>query len=351
MEGSKRRADSSDLSEDESEKNVFTISEQLFQKLHEMGFSENAIKKSIASGCVDEATCTQWITMHAGHPELDTPLAEGVVVNVKAKRYLTEEEREAKIQELRLKAKAKKEAEKEELHKKELERIKFGREAIDAERRRKELIRQQEAKEKELEKQRDLLARRRVKLQVKVDKLVRKGRSEEEARGIAEAELKAEEAAEAEAEARRRAERQATLAASQAAAASAPPRPLFVPSTNAFSVLKQIYDEPALSLEEAVKLASQLKANAAGGNAAAQAGCTILSTILHNIVRDPLNNKLRVLKTTTGAFTNKILPAPDVIRLLRFCNFDVAENAEGEQILINNAVVIRLLETILQGIC
>lgn len=351
MEGGKRRESSPDV-EDDSERDVFTISEQLFQKLQEMGFSDNAIKKSIVSGCVDEATCTQWITMHKGHPDLDTPLADGVVVNIKAKRYLTEEEREAKVQELRMKAKAKKEAEKEELHKKELERIKFGREAIEAERRRKEIIREQEAKEKERERKADIIAKRRIRLQLRVDRLKRGGRSEEEAYELAEQELQAEEAKEAEEEAKRLAEKQAALEAQRAAAATAASvlRPLSLPSTSVFSVLKQIYEEPALSLDDAVKLASQLKTNATGGNAAATAGCTILSTILHNIVRDPLNNKLRVLKTTTSAFMNKILPAPDVIRLMRFCNFDVAENAEGEQILVNNTVVLYVLEKILQTI-
>lgn len=334
-----------------SNEEVFSISESLFETLKTKGFSENAIKKSIVSGCIDESTCTQWIEMHAGHPELDNPLPDGVVVNIKIKRYLTEEERLAKVEELRQKAKEKKAQEmekaKEEAHRKELERIKFGRDAIEAERRRKELLRETEAREKERQKKIDMEAKRRIKLQLRVDKLMRGGKSEDAARELAEAQLKEEEEAEAAAElaranAKKEAGRQATQQESKPLAA------LVFPAVSAAATIKQVYeDEPEMCLEEALTLCKRIGADLS--DAAVNARKT-LTTILFNIVKDPLNNKLRVLKTTTGTFTNKILPLPDALRLLRFCHFDAAEDAEGVKILINNTVLLRPMEKVLHAL-
>lgn len=325
---------------------TFTISEQLFETLREKGFSENAIKKSIISGCIDESTCTAWITMHAGHEELNTPVTGGIV-NIVKKKFLTEEEKAEKVNELREKIRLKKLEEEEEKkkaqHRKELERIDFGRNAIEAERRRKELLKQQELREKERDREIDAIAKRNVKLRLKADKLVRGGMSEVEAYTTAEAQLKAEEAAQKEKE------EKAKLVTPPATA----PIPLqeisahlftFKAPLDAETVLKEIYDEPPLELSQALELCKALQI---GDSLEVKAALPVLTKIIANILHNPLENKLRILKPSSSTFSSKLLPSKDALRILRFCNFDLSADQEGNTVLLNNTVVLRKLEKLI----
>lgn len=323
---------------------TYSISEQLLQALVAKGFSENAIKKSIVSGCIDEGTCTQWITMHEGHEELDTPLPDGVVVNVKVKRFLSEEEKKAKVEELRIKALEKKAAEKEkekaEGYQKEIDRIQFMRDSAVAEQRRKELIREREMKEKEEEKARDAEAKFRIKLQLRIDRLVRGGVKEEDARIIAEKALR-EEQEKIEKEAA--ANREAALAARREYQVASSSAPFAAPPVNPLVTMRNIYDAAPASWEDVNKSIQRL--NQAGD--ATVKTRSALKSVLANICNDPLNTKFRLLRVTSTPFQTQFLSATDSIYVLRWCNFDLGESQEGAEVLMCNTVVMRLIQRVL----
>lgn len=327
---------SSDGTEDE--KVTYSITEQLFELLQSKGFSENAIKKSIVAGCIDESTCTQWINMHEGHPELDTPLEEGITVIIKPKRILTEEERAKKVEELREKAKEKKLAreaeEKADELRREKERIEFRKTAGEIEKRRSEMLKEKKLRDEKNEIELDAKARRRAKLKIKIDAFVRTGKSVEDATVMAEVKLREEE----EEAARKKEETKKIDRAARVNVAA----PQFVVLRNALNVLEEIYAEPLPDGHKAASLLKCLKECDGGAQAA-----SLLKTIVSNICSEPLNTKVRVLKTTTNSFTNKILPYPDLLRILRFCDFDMAEDAEGNKVLISNLVLLGKIKEVL----
>nr|CCC51401.1 conserved hypothetical protein [Trypanosoma vivax Y486] len=179
------------LSEEEDTKKYY-ITENLFETLKAMGFSENAIKKSIVAGCVDESTCVQWITMHTGHPELDTPLESGVEVIVRVKRVLTDAEREAKVRELREKAQAKKEEEKRAAMEEERQRIEAGRKALEIKEKHDKIRLNNELAAMRKQREEDAIARKRVRVQILADRYVRQGLKPDDARRKATEEIEEE---------------------------------------------------------------------------------------------------------------------------------------------------------------
>eukprot|EP00796_Vickermania_ingenoplastis_P004911 gene4911-3523_t len=333
---------------DDDSAQTYTISEQLFNTLVAKEFSENAIKKSIVAGCVDESTCTQWITMHAGHPELDTPLEAGVVVNVKAKRFLTEEERAAKVAELKQKAKEMKAQKAEEEHKKELERIKFAREAAEAERRRKEYLKEKELRDLERAKAEDAVAKQKIQLQLRIDRLMRGGKEAKEARAIAEAEMK-KEAVEAAAKEAQRLEARAAAARAigEQIAKSINTNQHTPPVLGGAMVVDQVFDEAEIDLSQATAMVATMKED---GSPTCSAALELLKSILLKIVEDPLEKKKRMLSVNSPAFNNKLAPVSDTVRILRYCNFEKGKTNEGKSVLICNAVSKPRINTILMAL-
>lgn len=366
----------------DEERKHYTISSDLFDALKTMGFGENAIKKSIVAGCVDQSTCTQWIRMHRDHPELDTPLDDGVDVTIKAKRVLTEEERKAEIQRMHEKIQRKKEEKKMEEHRKDLERIHLGRKIIDT----KQMIDsvRRELDQKEVQRQRlaDIQARRRVRLQILIDKYTRQGKSTEEAQRAAEEELNATQRV-AQSEAARRLRDSAETDADTAdkhdgvharteTASTAPeeadsvsqsksnePWVLSVcasPSESIEDRLRALFDQPAPSQEAVDALVAAVRdihsdGTRVDGNSGPGAVCLqTIKVILTNIRNSPFDLKKRNLKVATRALSQKVLPVPAAVQLLRICNFDLCTDSTGEQLLVCSALVMRRLQRVLDCI-
>ncbi|RNF23015.1 putative ubiquitin regulatory protein (ISS) [Trypanosoma conorhini] len=314
------------------------ISQKLFEELQGKGFSDNAIKKSIVAGCVDAGTCTQWITMHEGHPELDTPLEEGVEVVVKAKRVLTEAERERKVQELREKAKAKVEEEKRAAAEKERERIAMGRKAMETREMLEKLRREADLAEVRKQKEADLIARRRVKVQLLADKYARQGKTMEEALRIAESEV--EEAV------HKRRQETAQVESKELASVRDD-----VPNTASWNIgrllaqttpLADVFDRPLDPPSSLPRLVDEVRNYE---DAAVARQClAVLRTILTNIRESPFDTTKRSLKTTSSVFRTKIGPLPSAIQLLRTCGFQLATDANGNESMVSTTVVIRVIE-------
>jgi hypothetical protein len=346
------RSSSVSSSDDSSNsgRNTYTIRQTLFDSLQARGFSENAIKKSIVSGCVDEATCTQWIQMHEGHPELDTPLEPGVEVVVKAKRVLTEAEREAKVRELQERIKQKKMEEKEELQRKERDRLEMMRKVAQMRNEMDDVRRKMDVEEARREKAADLEARRRVKIQIAADRLQRKGLSKDEAYATAEREF--EEAAE-----RGRAEAAEKLAKLQEAALSSASKETATAGSAGTWDLSAVTAAAsaeakldAMFAGDVPSSAEELVARIQQHTPATQAEDCIrtLRLILNNIIADPFDAKKRTLRVSTKAFRDAVLPVEEATQLLRWCGFNLSTDANGGHAICLSTVVIRKLRRALE---
>nr|CCC93610.1 conserved hypothetical protein [Trypanosoma congolense IL3000] len=324
---------SSDCSE--SEKKKYYISQALFELLQAKGFSDNAIKKSIVAGCVDEGTCTQWIKMHEGHPELDTPLEPGVQVVVRMKRILSEEEKEAKVKELREKARAIAEQEKRQAQEDERRRILMGRKALETREALDKIRRESEQAAFKKEKQQNLVARRRIRTQILTDKYIREGFKPEDARRRAEEQLDEED--------RNRREQmlaQANVKQEDKPATSEVQSPS-VWNVRAVTPLSKIFDQPPLpvsSFPELVAAVFNLE------DAATSRHCvTMLRTILTNICAHPFDTTKRTLKTSTSAFCTKLLPVQPALQLLHACGFRLSTDPDGTETIAATTVVFRVI--------
>ncbi|KAH9581952.1 PUB domain [Trypanosoma melophagium] len=325
----------------------YFISQTLFETLQGKGFSDNAIKKSIVAGCVDEGTCTQWITMHEGHPELDTPLDGGVEVVVRVKRVLTEAEREAKVRELREKAKAKSEETKRLAAEEERKRIEMGRKALETKEMLDALRREAELAAVRKEKEADAVARRRVKLQILADKYVRRGMSREEAERTAEAEL--------EAAAQKKREESAALM-NNATRDSETTKGEVGYATNMWDLQRvtastghSLYDVFAKPAEPPSMLPHLVEEMLKHKDDSVVRQCiTVLRTVLVNVHDHPFDITKRTLKTSTNAFSTKLLPVLPALQLLHTCGFELVTDANGSESLTAATVVIRVIEQALE---
>lgn len=347
----------------------YSIDEDLFNELTGMGYSANAVKKSIMCGCIDSNTCQQWLQISLDHPDLNADLEPHVEVTVKKKRVLTEAERAAKVEELKQKIIETKKREEVEGKKSALDaekaRIRNGKLALEAKEQRDARARQQIYEDRRREKEADRIAKEKLHLEMQADKLVRQGMTREDAVKKAHADHE-----EAKAEAKRRAaedaarlerERQEAAAinardgasnAGNGAAKSAGWNLSHLvgeadgsaPSGGAPSaggagsgdvVLDFDRDVPVPQcpapsdfldvLRKADELA-QAKHGANDGAAVALVARETLSRVVQAIIDQPLERKVRTLRATSKVFTHKLLPMPLSCAFLRLCGFQEASS-------------------------
>lgn len=387
----------------------YTITEDLLNSLLAMGFSENAIKKSIACGCVNEESCVQWITMQLDHPELNTPLEPHIRVTVRQKRVLTEEERAAKVAELKEKIRIKKEQEaiaaRENALKAERARIAMGKNAHEVKEQLEEMKRRQAQEERRKEKAADAAAREKLQIDLAVDKLVRQGKTPEEAKRIAVEQHEAkkremedekrrraeEQLAErrAEAEMRQReqqtgisggggggsgwnlasvlgadqvtAEEQFARAATSSSAAAGPARPQpaatgpIVTGVDEFSPEDMGAATPEAFRALRERMASHDLSTCDGdGKARYLTAVATLQTIIRGVLQAPLDVKKRQLRLSNAAIQNRLLVVPHAVQFLRLAGFVKgvpSGNADAADAhLIMNVVVMRHLRNALAAL-
>ena len=335
---------------------TFTIPQLLMQTLLGMGFSENAIKKSIAAGCINEDTCVQWISMHAGHPELDTPLGPDVRVIVKQKVVLTEEERLAKVAEMKEKIRLTKEREEKEAKENQLKaektRIQMGKSVHEAKEQREAQQRANAFAEMKKEKEADARAREKALLHLAIDKLVRQGMPLDQATAKATQDqeekkqrLKEESQAKLSELQNPQKHREATSQSSSTGKSewnlAAVLGDATQPSSAATSSELTRADAPAATAESFTALVGEMRRSC---DAVKAADCiSTLRLIVTNIVQSPLDLQKRSLKTTTNVFSKKIAPVSGAVTFLRACGFDVAVDSNGQQMLLMNSLVMRVL--------
>lgn len=343
---------------------TFTVAGDVFRNLCSMGFSENAIKKSIACGCINEDTCTQWLTMHVGHPDLDAPDPTTRLI-VKEKRILTEAEREAKIQELKDKIRLAKDKETTESAEKariaEKKRIEMGKHMLEAKEQREAQQRANAYEERRKEKEADAKAKEKVLLDLAIAKLIRQGKSPEDAARIAKEEMEEkkkrqrDEAAEkmkqlqeehkastSSAGAQKEWNLAAVLGGPSVAVAGSSPQPSV--SLSVSEVFEGTADPLILDPVEAsfVQLVEAIRREATSPEAAG-ATLSTLRTILFNVLQSPLDIKKRTLKVSSSVFTTKVATSRSALRLLKLCNFTLTVDGEGQQFVVLHSVILRIL--------
>ncbi|KAG5463843.1 hypothetical protein LSCM1_00014 [Leishmania martiniquensis] len=333
-------------SSDESDSGRYTISQTTFDALTARGFSDNAIKKSVVAGCINEATCAKWIQMHEGHPELDTALEDGVNVVIKAKRVLTEAEREVKLRELQERVRRTKEEEKLELQRKERERLEMGRNMIRMKKELEDVRRKMNMEEVRRENAANVEARRRIRVQIAADRLERRGHTKAEALALAEKEFE-------EATTAARAEAAARLAKLQEQQASAQTTTPTSGGTWNLSTLTAASSMPNKLAEwfagDAPTCPQALVDKIRKREAADKTGECVrtLRLILGNIVTEPFDTKKRTLRVSTKAFRDTILPVEEAVQLLRWCGFALSTDAASSPSLCLSTVVMRRLYQVL----
>lgn len=351
---------------------TYTVSATIFSNLIEMGFSETAIKKSIIAGCINETTCSEWIGMHVGHPELEIPIDESLVrVVVKTSVVLSDEERAAKVEELKEKIRLQKLAEAESERKREIEnekrRIEMGRLALEQKELREAQMRAQAFEERRKEKEADAIAREKAQLSVAIDRLVRQGKSEDEARQIAREELEEkkkrqrEEAAEKIKQLKGQAD-EAPTAGSTATAAEWNLAALVgsagdsKPQRGSADKVLEIFSEPhipgaAPTRELFQSFCDGILTELSASPTTAPAVFTMLRTIIANVVDQPFDMKKRTLKVSSTAFSTKVAVSSSALRFLRACRFELVTDAEGQQnFIVMNTAVMRTLYRALEAL-
>ncbi|CCW59910.1 unnamed protein product [Phytomonas sp. EM1] len=328
----------------------YTISQTLFEDLQKLGFSENAIKKSIVAGCIDQSTCVQWITMHVGHPELDAPLADGVEVTIQYKKVLTEAEREQKAKEIRDKIKQKKEEEERESHRKKMELAEMWRKSLDVKKEMDKVRHQMRLDEMKKSKTEDHAAYRKVKIGIIADRYIRQGKSVEEANALAASEYDDEQSRKRQAAAERF--KEVKLIPNE------PPQKDAKAEWDLSSVLdsKEGYSSslhalcsaPPPSIEELPALAEDIRriSDQPGGSQCLR----LLLTIIGNILEFPFDVKKRTLKTSSKSLVQHVFPHKSAIRLMRLCNFDLEVDENDNEIIVCKTVVIHLLDEVIKSL-
>ena len=344
-----------DASDDDSITERYRVPEDLFTNLKSIGYSDNAIKKSIVAGCIDEKTCTAWLDMHLDHPELNTDLEPHIRVKIVKKRVLTDEERAAKVEELKAKIAEKKKRDEEEAKRKETEdakrRMHDGKAALIAKEEREKIQRQLDYEQRRKEKLADIAAREKLQIDLAVDRLVRGGteRTAAEQQVLKEFEEKKKQVAEekkrraTEAQARREAAPTSAAAEEQSqptaggwnlahlvgpseselASGGGPAAP--ASATGAGSVVIDFdRDEQTSHSPTAATFADILQRSDAKlprSDPRAATGREILRKVLAAIVAAPMDRRVRTLKVTSNVFTQKIYPMPLSCLFLRQAGF------------------------------
>eukprot|EP00672_Neobodo_designis_P026882 CAMPEP_0174853640 /NCGR_PEP_ID=MMETSP1114-20130205/29245_1 /TAXON_ID=312471 /ORGANISM="Neobodo designis, Strain CCAP 1951/1" /LENGTH=435 /DNA_ID=CAMNT_0016088297 /DNA_START=65 /DNA_END=1368 /DNA_ORIENTATION=+ len=353
-------------SDDDEVTERYWIEEDVYNQLLATGFTENAIKKSFAFGCVDAKTSQQWIEMQLDDPELNTPLPPHIRVKIREKKVLTAEEREAKVAELKQRIVDKKERDAAEAKRREAEdakkRMVDGKAALEAKAEREALQRKLDYEQRRKEKEQDRLAKEKLQKELAVDKLKRGGMDEAAAREQVERdfeqkrkELEEEKKRRLEAQRKAREEEEAARKAAgadaggkvdagggggggwdlarlvqpsesemaEAAGAGAPaaggPSPSVVVD---FDRDEAVVPWPSEGTFTAILARSATTVPAT--DARSVASRTVLRKVLNAIAENPLDRKLRTLKITSATFTNKIYPMPLACLYLRQAGFQEA---------------------------
>lgn len=276
-------ADGSASASDASEVEMVApeVDEATLTELEGMGFGRNRATRALhATGTTSVEQAVNWIVEHEADADLDEPL---LVPKKDLKRKLTKEEARAKAEELRKSMAAKKEKEEKEMERlREQERIRSGKELLKAKREEEALQLKRNLEARRIEKEETAKAKARIKEKLEEDRRERRRRQglPEE---LTEEEKARERAREEEKAAKAREEQEKKAAAG-----------LRVRPVAAVDDLRKTLVEVKKSL-----------ANGAGEEAVTTCFKTLL-VYLGNVMKNPDEEKFRVIKRSNAAFQKRV---------------------------------------------
>jgi len=163
--------------DEDDEKIEPEVSKEMVEKLKELGFSHNrCVRVLFATQSDSVEQCVQWLAEHQDDQEMDEQL---LVSKKKAaaavKKKLSKEEARVAAEKLRLEVAEKKKKEEAELEKlREKERIRSGKELLEAKKKEEALQFKRNAELRRIEKQEEEKAREKIRLKLEEDKKERR---------------------------------------------------------------------------------------------------------------------------------------------------------------------------------
>eukprot|EP00299_Pterocystis_sp_00344_P015725 c7865_g1_i1.p1 GENE.c7865_g1_i1~~c7865_g1_i1.p1 ORF type:complete len:433 (-),score=144.43 c7865_g1_i1:28-1326(-) len=278
------------------------LDQSLLGQLEEMGFARVRAQHAVYN-CRDSPSlesAVTWLAEQDGNPEFDVPLL--VPKSSVASSFLTPEETARKIEELRLKNKARREAEeKQEAIRREKERIQSGRAVNEMRKAAEDLVRKRELEAMKREKEEERLAK------IKMKQTLRREREER---------LKAagQWTAEMEAESKRLDEEDANPSHRPAARSAAQPTQSRPSVTSEKNELREAF--------------VQVKKENADPNVQTVAIQT-LQAYISNIAKNPEEEKFRKINTANNAFKTRVAVAHGAVRVLEAVGFQSLTTEEG----------------------
>ena len=274
-------ASASDADASETEMVAPEVDEATLTELEGMGFGRNRATRALhATGTTSVEQAVNWIVEHEADADLDEPL---LVPKKDLKRKLTKEEARAKAEELRKSMAAKREKEEKEMERlREQERIRSGKELLKAKREEEALQLKRNLEARRIEKEEAAKAKARIKEKLEEDRRERRRRQglPEE---LTEEEKARERAREEEKAAKAREEQEKKAAAG-------------------------LRVRPAAAVDDLRKTLVDVKKTLAGG-AGEEAVTTCFKTLLvylGNVMKNPDEEKFRVIKRSNAAFQKRV---------------------------------------------
>lgn len=265
------------------------VNTELRQQLEDMGFSANKATRALHF-CGQESleAAVTWLAQHEEDTGLDEPL---LIPKTKPKKKLTQEEAAQAAEDLRKKIKAKNQKEEAELEKlREKERIRAGKELLEAKRKEDDLKLKRNLELRRIEKEEEQRARDRIRVKLEEDRRARRRRL-----GLPE-ELTEEEKAQ-----------EAAAAAQKAEAAK---------KKGSFVTVKPV----SVAEKLRAKLVEIKKAHP--DNSAGVTTCfQTMQKYLANVYKDPSQDKFRNIRVSNPAFQQRVGAFAGSIEALELCGF------------------------------
>eukprot|EP00301_Raphidiophrys_heterophryoidea_P026362 c9083_g1_i3.p1 GENE.c9083_g1_i3~~c9083_g1_i3.p1 ORF type:complete len:431 (+),score=105.84 c9083_g1_i3:62-1354(+) len=278
------------------------IDEERLKELCDMGFSVNRSTRALFyTNQQDVAAAVEWLSLHADDMDVDEPL---LVPTSEAgpKKELTAEEKSALIESLRQKNKDKRERDdKEEMLKRERERINAGKQIAEAKR-----------TADELQLKRDIEARKREKLEDEKAK----ARMREVLRQEREDRLRA-------------AGKWTPEAAEELQKQFHPDKPKHTETASSQPLPSVVTKSLQNKLHEAVV---HVKKN--NEDAIFKTAVSTLQTYITNIHQNPNEEKFRKIKISNKAYLSRVAPANGGARVLELAGFELQHLDDGDALVL-----------------
>lgn len=322
------------MEDDEDEEGMVPVpvDEGILAELAAMGFSDTVGRKGIVHGKTLEGAL-EWITVHQDEPDVNQPylVRKGDADEERAKLNkppLTEEEKAAKLAELKAKVERRRAQKQEEEKKAQLQREKerreHGQKAIEVAEERQRMLRKREIERAKKEKEDEAKERARLKAEIARDKELRRQHG-----GVLPSVLGVEgynpsivsTASGAGAAS-------GGAAGSSSSAAATPPLPpppttttVTSSSLTAESILVSESSEgiTAARLEKIDGLITTIARHRVGGDGGH--ALKLLNTFVSNVVNNPTEPKFRSINAESNAFKNKLVPLAGTVALLKSVGF------------------------------